>query len=134
MTMMRAVLICVLASAACGGSSTDTVSCHDTATDTFPTFDRHCTTDADCALVARQVDCCGTNVETAVNVSAKSSYEAAAAECAAMYPGCGCAPAPTTDDQGLSSVAGMFLATCDSPAMMCRSHALNPPAPPDAGL
>jgi hypothetical protein len=71
------------------------------AAQSFPTFDKECDTDANCALVQHQTDCCGSMLVMAVNHAAVGDFDAAEAICRSQYPGCGCAPQGTKTEDGV---------------------------------
>lgn len=72
----------------------------------FPTFDRTCNTDADCAYGVHQLDCCGSTKAIAFNASQRTAFDAAETVCQRQYPGCGCAALPLVTDDGRSLGSG----------------------------
>jgi hypothetical protein len=73
---------------------------------TFPTFDKTCAADADCVKKFHQINCCGTQAAIGVSASASAAFDAAEATCESQYPGCGCAQAPTTAEDGKTATSG----------------------------
>jgi hypothetical protein len=67
---------------------------------TFPPFDRSCATVTDCFIAIHVVDCCGSTVAMGLSTAERTGFAADEARCAAMYPGCRCAPAPVQADDG----------------------------------
>ena len=84
----------------------------------FPSFERGCTNAQSCVVEAHQIDCCGSQLITGINHSAKVAYEAAEKTCESQYPACGCAAGPRQDrygadrrrcEQGAGQVPGRHL-------------------------
>ena len=74
--------------------------------------DRSCTTDADCAIVRRVVDCCGSDVVTGINRNDLTAHQEYLKACG-MRRSCGCMAAPTRLDDGSSQDRlGQVVATC----------------------
>jgi hypothetical protein len=69
----------------------------------FPSFDKACTVDADCAVVFHQINCCGTRRALGIVKGKVVDFGAAEAICESQYPGCGCAQQPTMADDGNAS-------------------------------
>jgi hypothetical protein len=69
----------------------------------FPSFDKSCAGVGECVIALHQVDCCGTMIAFGINASELAAFEAAEATCASQYPGCECAPGPTSAEDGDSS-------------------------------
>jgi hypothetical protein len=65
-----------------------------------PSFDRSCQSDSQCATVRRTINCCGSELATAVKQASVKAFEAAAASCDAQFPACGCAAAAPRADDG----------------------------------
>jgi hypothetical protein len=78
-----------------GDAATETgtpgVQCGPGGTPSFPTFDKSCSTDADCALAVHTLSCCGNVLVMAVNKAAIPAFQAAESTCESQFPGCGCA-------------------------------------------
>jgi hypothetical protein len=70
---------------------TGQVSCAGAGPHTFPRFVEACLRDADCILVHRQTDCCGSLSNLAINNGEAAAFAAAEAMCEAQYPACECA-------------------------------------------
>ncbi|MGH7436710.1 MAG: hypothetical protein ACRENE_13635 [Polyangiaceae bacterium] len=75
--------------AATDGASS-AVQCGPGTTHSFPTFDRHCTTDADCTLAVHTLSCCGNVLVMGINKDAATAFQTAEATCNSQYPACGC--------------------------------------------
>jgi hypothetical protein len=69
----------------------------------FPSFDRACTVDAECAVVFHQINCCGTRRALGIVKGKVVDFSAAETICESQYPGCGCAQQPTMADDGNAS-------------------------------
>jgi hypothetical protein len=76
---------------------------------TFPPLDKSCTTASDCILVIHQTDCCGNAAAVAIGASGGEAFWAAEAQCAAMFPACGCAMGPLSTEDGLMVATGAQL-------------------------
>jgi hypothetical protein len=115
MTSLRSILIACSFMLACGGTQstpapatpatpvapTPAAAVQCTANPPqFPSFDRTCASDADCVSVSHQHDCCGSTVQLGIAKRDQHAFEAAEKTCAAQFPGCGCAAAPLTADDG----------------------------------
>lgn len=66
----------------------------------FPSFDRSCTVDLDCAFVFHQIDCCGSLLAWGINGESAKLFGEAEAVCHEQYPACRCAPMATIADDG----------------------------------
>ena len=103
-----------------GSADAGDIVCLPSGVDRFRSFDRGCTTAADCAVVVLQVDCCGSLLATGINSAGVADFEAAAMECAAMYPDCDCPAMQPRADDG-SNGADPTAATVQCMGMACRS-------------
>ena len=83
----------------CGTLVCDEVVCGG-ASPRFPSFDRTCGMDVDCAVVSHQVDCCGSRAALGVAAREVVRFSEAERACASMFPACDCAAQPTTADDG----------------------------------
>lgn len=89
----------------------------------FPTFDKNCGSDDDCALVFHTINCCGTEVALGINQEQLAFFNAAEAVCDSQYPGCGCAQDATRAEDGKTAWGQeAFGVSCDG--FQCRSHVL----------
>src|SRR5262249_45697020 len=89
----------------------------------FPTFDKTCTTVADCTLVGHTTSCCGSGIIMAINKGETARFQAAEAVCDRQYPACGCAAQGVSAEDGSLVPFGsenLIVASCDN--MVCRSH------------
>lgn len=86
-------------STAGAGGMADPVDCT-ASTPVFPTFDRACTTEADCFIAFHMINCCGTREALGLNSAEKQAFDDAESICSAQYPACGCAQGPTKTDEG----------------------------------
>jgi hypothetical protein len=86
--------------ASCGGDGGDTVMCSGPGMSVFPTFNKSCGVPADCVIGLHQTSCCGSMVALGLNQAEKARFDADEKICDAMYPGCGCAAAPTAAEDG----------------------------------
>lgn len=77
---------------------------HDAAS--FPTFDRACAGDSDCAVALHQTDCCGSHQALGIAASEGARFAAAEAACDTMYPACGCDSGNVVTDDGSSAPPG----------------------------
>lgn len=82
------------------GSSSggDPLACEDPLA--FPGVGKECVSDQDCAVVFHQTDCCGSLSAHGVSTDSVDPFNATEAMCAALFPGCGCAPQPTIAEDG----------------------------------
>jgi hypothetical protein len=85
-----------------GGGMTQ-VQCGAGGPGSFPTFDRTCAADSDCARVVHQINCCGSTQILGIAQSQQTAFTAAEMECESQYPGCGCAESPPIDQSGNAS-------------------------------
>ena len=76
------------------------VQCSGGAAISFPDFNGACATDADCAAVVHQTDCCGNQSVIGIPTSSVPAFDAAEATCRSQYPGCGCPSGPLTAEDG----------------------------------
>lgn len=67
---------------------------------TFPQFDRTCGIVDDCDIGFHQIDCCGSRAAIGINSGERDNFDGAEANCEAQYPPCGCAPRPTSAEDG----------------------------------
>jgi len=81
-----------------GGVVTPEMKCGDDST--FPSFDKSCTSSADCTVVVHTTDCCGDTIALGINKKEATAFGAAEAKCGATWPGCGCPSGPTRTDDG----------------------------------
>ena len=96
------------------------VICVAAGVDRFPRLDRSCTSAADCSVIVRQTDCCGTLRVTAVASSDVARFDEAEARCRAMYPDCECtAQATTADDASIGEGSADVTVECVTRA--CRT-------------
>ena len=110
-----------------GDGSTEagaTVQCGPGANPSFPTFDKQCGGDGDCALVNHTTSCCGTYLIMSIAQAGVPAFRDAEAKCDAQYPACGCASNEVFVEDGaiLSSNGGQtsaVMARCESGA--CRA-------------
>jgi hypothetical protein len=86
----------------------------------FPGVDKTCTVDADCALVLDQLDCCGSMAALGIDADDVDAFNQQEAACAALFPGCGCAPMPTIAEDGKSAEDGELVVRCT--AGVCHSE------------
>lgn len=89
----------------------------------FPSFDRSCTTSADCVLVQHVTSCCGSTLVMSIASSAKSSFASAEKACDAQYPACGCASQGIDVEDGTlinSSEQNLVASVCDGGR--CAAH------------
>lgn len=90
---------------------------------TFPTFDKTCTSEANCVLVHHTTSCCGSQLIMAINQSEQARFRSAESICDQQYPACGCASqGPTAEDGTLIPFGSENLvkAACDNG--ICKSH------------
>jgi hypothetical protein len=87
---------------AAGGDGAAGVQCGPGGSHSFPTFDKHCSTDPDCALVVHILSCCGNVLVMAINKNAVTAFNAAESTCNSQYPACGCASNSVSFDDGVS--------------------------------
>jgi hypothetical protein len=88
------------------------VNCSTSGTPMFPTFDKTCASDADCALEFHQISCCGTRIAIGVRASVSAAFDAAEAACESMYPACGCAQQPTKAEDGKEGPENTMQVAC----------------------
>lgn len=69
----------------------------------FPSFNKGCNSQDDCALVFHTVNCCGTNVAWGIHGDEVAAFDIAEATCDSQYPGCGCAQDMTEAEDGQRS-------------------------------
>lgn len=72
----------------------------------FPSFDRVCAVDSDCAIGAHQTDCCGTIDAMGIAGSESARFDAAERQCELQYPACGCDSGTVNTDDGSSPPPG----------------------------
>lgn len=115
--------------AADGGSELDAAGVCADPTHGFDVFDDSCATAADCALVQRTLNCCGSQAVAAVRRAAAAAFMAAAAVCDARLPACGCATFPTqaddltkVDDTHPYAIVSCNAATCTTPGCVAKAH------------
>lgn len=63
-------------------------------------WSRACATEADCALLHDQVDCCGTEVVRGIAAAGLSAAQQRELACVATGPVCRCAARPTVAEDG----------------------------------
>ena len=86
--------------AAPGDAPTDAPLCGTT----FPTFDRGCTADENCAFGLHQTDCCGNQIAIGFNHAQKSAFDTAETAYRTACPAaCGCPMGPILTDAGGST-------------------------------
>jgi hypothetical protein len=66
----------------------------------FPSFDKRCASDADCALVTHTTDCCGGQVYMGIVHDEEERFAEAEAICSSQYPPCGCAAQGALTEEG----------------------------------
>lgn len=99
---------------ATGGGGSAEIACD---AGVFPEFGESCETEADCAIVLHQTDCCGTLVALGVRADEVHTFDIAEAVCEGQYPGCGCAAQPTTAEDGQIAPSDDAIAVrCDAGA------------------
>lgn len=67
---------------------------------TFPSFDKSCTSDGDCALVTHTTDCCGGQLYMGIVHDEQERFAEAEAICSSQYPACGCAAQGALTEEG----------------------------------
>jgi hypothetical protein len=90
---------------------------------TFPTFDKGCTTDTNCALVRHTTSCCGSQLFMGINHGEVARFQAAESICDAQYPACGCASQGASAEDGTLVPWGsenLIVVSCDNG--VCQSH------------
>lgn len=105
-----------------GGSGTDggdVVMCTG-ATPSFPSFDKTCSTAADCFIGLHQINCCGSIKAIGINQAEKSRFAADEKICESQYPGCGCPGAPTVAEDGKFE-SGTRMIGVECPAGKCMT-------------
>jgi hypothetical protein len=101
-----------------GTSNLDQPDC---ATD-YDALDASCEVAQDCALVERQVDCCGTIRILGLPRSQRAAFSALEQYCAARFPLCGCAAQATLLDDGTVLDQASSAAVADCIEGRCRSR------------
>lgn len=97
----------VLALPGCGGDAGgDLVMCTGSGAPIFPTFNKNCSLPTDCVIGLHQTSCCGSLLAIGLNQADKARFDADEKLCDAMYPGCGCPPAPTAAEDGTMQLSG----------------------------
>jgi hypothetical protein len=71
--------------------------------DPFPSFDKACADVGECTIVFHQTDCCGSMSAFGIAATEQAAFGAVEMICRSQYPECGCAPGPTTAEDGNSS-------------------------------
>ena len=92
-------------SASDGGTGCDVVVCG-AANATFPTFDKTCSSVADCAYAIHQTNCCGATVAIGFNKAEQARFAADEKTCVDQYPLCGCPATPTMTEDGRAATPG----------------------------
>jgi hypothetical protein len=87
----------------------------------FPTFDRTCSSKADCTFAVHQVDCCGSAIAIGIATRVKADFDAAERTCRSQYKLCACAAQETTEDAKQVSPGREVAVDCV--AGSCRSAA-----------
>lgn len=82
------------------------MDCSGAGAGTFPEFERSCKSNADCAAVAHQFNCCGSERITGVRAVQVDAFKTAEATCRGQYPGCGCATQSPVADDGSAAGGG----------------------------
>ncbi|MBM4342155.1 MAG: hypothetical protein FJ100_02125 [Deltaproteobacteria bacterium] len=80
-----------------------------------------CGSNADCAWIPRTVDCCGSQMATAVTKASLSTFSAAEAKCAAQAAICDCLAKPMVAEDGKPVVGGEPVVVCQSGACLAKS-------------
>jgi hypothetical protein len=98
----------------------DAIACGVTDTQ-FPTFDKTCTTAADCAIGVHQTDCCGSTI--AIGLARVDQVRFAADEqvCAADFPKCAC-PERATAEDGQSTLGKAVVVACQASRCMTAAQ------------
>jgi hypothetical protein len=89
----------------------------------FPTFQKGCTTDANCVRVSHTTSCCGSELVMGINHAELARFQAAESICDAQYPGCGCASQGANAEDGTLVPWGsenLIVVSCDNG--VCLSH------------
>ena len=110
----------------CPDGGTDEVRC--TGLDqTFPTFNRACTSVSDCGIAFHQVSCCGSRTAIGITATEQARFNTDEAVCESQYPACGCAEGPTMVDDGSSAPSedAISVACVD---MQCKTYVQACPA------
>jgi hypothetical protein len=117
------------AGAADGGGDVDAAAVCADPMHGFDVFDDTCASAADCALVQRTLNCCGTQAVASVRHSAAAAFMAAAAVCDARLPVCGCATYPAqaddltkVDDTHPYATVSCMLETCTTSGCIATSR------------
>ena len=81
----------------------------------FPTFDKTCTSPADCAIGIHQTNCCGATLAIGMTKAEQARFAADEKICIDQYPLCGCPAIPTITEDGQSADPGkMIVVECQS--------------------
>lgn len=86
----------------------------------FPSFNRACSSNDDCALVIRLTDCCGDVALVGINVAEVDHYNADASRCDSQYPVCGCFGDSATLDDGTTRQS--FTGDWSGVTAVCNAH------------
>ena len=87
----------------------------------FPAFKKNCAAASDCFVAMHQIECCGSINALGYNTGEQAAFAAAEQACDHMYPGCGCAPRPTTAEDGQNIGAGNRRIVVDCVAGACKT-------------
>jgi hypothetical protein len=78
----------------------------------FPSFDRQCNIDSDCALARHQTDCCGSIHVMGISSYEQARFDGAEARCEAQYPECMCIGNEFADDMTTPASGPMPYVRC----------------------
>ncbi|HEY6179452.1 MAG TPA: hypothetical protein VIX73_33585 [Kofleriaceae bacterium] len=124
-TLVSAVLAVALFSA-CGSDHRPACSASDAGTGCdvvmcgasnvmFPTFDKTCSSVADCAYAIHQSNCCGATLAIGLNKAEQTRFAADEKTCVDQYPICGCPATPTITEDGQAATPGKtIIVQCQS--------------------
>lgn len=89
----------------------------------FPTFDKGCSSDANCVLVRHTTSCCGSQLFMGINHAELARFQAAESICDSQYPACGCASQGADAEDGTMVPWGSesrIVVSCNNG--VCLSH------------
>jgi hypothetical protein len=75
-------------------------------------FEKYCANDGQCGIGLRQVDCCGSMVAVGITDYDLARFKEEEAKCAQRFPGCECAPRPTTAEDGKAGEENAIKVRC----------------------
>jgi hypothetical protein len=70
----------------------------------WPSFNKACQIDSDCAVGIHQSDCCGTDQAIGINTAEQMSFAQDEAICVTQWPACGCPSRGIIAEDGMSTV------------------------------